>query len=78
MLRQIIVIKGAPVCELDFTVAQMGGGAQMDFGSHTRANGEMELRSELTEVSFPGQATLLTWKPKPAAGPLASEPAPGP
>lgn len=78
VLRQIIVIKGAPVCELDFTVAQMGGGAQMEFGSHTRANGEMELRCELTEVSFPGQATLLTWKPKPAARLLASEPAPGP
>ena len=66
VLRQIILIKGAPLSGLDFTIAQLGG-AQVAFATHTRANGELELKCELTDVSFPGQATLLTWKPKDAA-----------
>jgi hypothetical protein len=65
VLRQIIVVRGAPVRDLDFTMAQLGG-AQVGFTAHPRANGELELKCELTDVSFPGQATLLTWKPKEA------------
>lgn len=73
VLRQIITIRGAPVSELDFTVAQLGG-AQVYFAEHTRPSGELELRCELTDVSFPGQAALLTWKPKVAAHPPTSGP----
>jgi hypothetical protein len=76
VLRQIIIIKGAPVGELDFTVAQLGG-SQVHFTEHTKANGELELRCELTDVSFPGQASLVTWKPKVSALPPASGPPPG-
>jgi hypothetical protein len=63
VLQQVIVIRGAGVTDLEFTVAQLGG-TQAAFTPHTRANGETELRCELTQVSFPGQASLLTWKPK--------------
>jgi hypothetical protein len=63
VLRQTVIIKGAPVRELEFTVAQLGG-AQADFVPQARASGELELRCDLTDVSFPGQASLLTWKPK--------------
>jgi hypothetical protein len=72
VLRQVIVIRGAPVSELEFTVAKLGG-AQAGFTTRYRENGEVELRCELGDVSFPGQATLLTWKPKHAAPP-GSEP----
>lgn len=68
VLRQVIVVTGAPVSELEFTVAQLGG-TQADFTKRNRENGEVELRCELNDVSFPGQATLLTWKPKDAAAP---------
>lgn len=63
VLRQIIIVRGQAVRELDFTVAQLGG-AQVDFTERVRSNGDPELRCELTDVSFPGQAALLTWKPK--------------
>jgi hypothetical protein len=72
VLRQVIVLRGAPVSELEFTVAQLGG-AQVSFTTRHREKGEVELRCELSDVSFPGQATLLTWKPK-RADPPESEP----
>ena len=75
VLRQVVIITGAPVSELEFTVAQLGG-TQAGFTTRTRENGELELRCELNDVSFPGQATLLTWKPKRPAPP-ESEPSPG-
>ena len=74
VLQQGIVITGAPVSELEFTVAQLGG-VQVGFTTRKRENGELELKCELNEVAFPGQATLLTWKPKRPA-PAESEPSP--
>jgi hypothetical protein len=62
VLRQTVIIKGEPVPELDFTVAQLGG-TQAQFTKHRRADGQLELRCELKDVAFPGQASLLTWKP---------------
>ena len=67
VLRQTIIIKGEPVRDLVFTIAQLGG-TQVAVQERVRPDGQLELRCELGEVSFPGQATLLTWKPKtPAA-----------
>jgi hypothetical protein len=71
VLSQVVVVKGAPVSELDFTLAQLGG-KQASLKPEYE-DGELELRCELGDVAFPGQATLLTWKPKqvipPESGP---------
>jgi hypothetical protein len=73
VLRQVIVVRGAPVSELEFTVAQLGG-AQVALTTRHRENGEVELRCELGAVSFPGQATMLTWKPKRPVPPESEPP----
>jgi hypothetical protein len=71
VLRQTVIIKGPAVADLEFSVTQLGG-TQAPLHKHMRADGQVELRCEINEVAFPGQASLLSWKPKATMSPLAS------
>jgi hypothetical protein len=72
VLRHLIVIKGAPVSRLDFSVSQLGG-AQATLVSDPRPDKKVELHYRLDQVAFPGQATLVSWKPKIAPAPAVAQ-----
>jgi len=66
VLTQVVVIKGPAVTDLDFTLIQLGSGTQVPGRSDTRPDGNIELNFELASVAFPGQANILSWRPKTA------------
>lgn len=68
ILAQAVVIKGPAATDLDFTLAQLGIGNRQILGhSEKRPDGNVELHFENPNVTFPGQASILSWKPKTTA-----------
>jgi hypothetical protein len=61
-LKQTITLKGEPISELEFSVTQLGRDS-MPLVETTRPDGTIELKCTLDSVAFPGQATLVSWKP---------------
>lgn len=66
VLTQVVIVKGPVVNELDFTLIQLGRGP-IAARKETRPDGRVELHFEGGNVAFPGQASVLSWKPKVAA-----------
>jgi len=66
VLTQVVVIKGPAVTDLDFTLIQLGSGRQIPGRSDTRPDGNVELNFQIANVAFPGQASILSWRPKTA------------
>jgi hypothetical protein len=68
ILAQAVVIKGPAATDLVFTLAQLGvGNRQIPGDSEKRPDGNVELHFENANVTFPGQANILSWKPKTTA-----------
>ena len=63
VLRQVVVIKGPVVIDLDFTLVQLGN-RQILGQLEKRPDGNVELHFESANVAFPGQASILSWSPK--------------
>lgn len=60
VLTQEVVITGPAVAGLDFTLVQLGRGEI----PQKRTKGEVGLHFKSTNVAFPGQASILSWRPK--------------
>jgi hypothetical protein len=63
VLKQVVIIRGTAVTDLDFTLIRLGSGPILG-RQEKRPDGKVELRFENTEVAFPGQASILSWRPK--------------
>ncbi|WP_216897516.1 hypothetical protein [Nocardia alni] len=61
-LRQTIVIKGSAVPGLEFSVTQVGASNELTLSPD--AEDQNDLSCEITQVAFPGQTTLVQWKPR--------------
>jgi hypothetical protein len=73
ILGQDIVIKGTPVPKLDFSITQLGGsGTPAKLAKRVGPGGDVELYCKLDEVAFPGQASMVAWRPKVASAQAAS------
>jgi hypothetical protein len=59
VLKQVVIIKGPAVAELDFSLIQLGTG-EISGQPHERPDGSTELRFESDSVAFPGQAMPLS------------------
>jgi len=68
VLAQVVIVKGQVVNDLDFTLVQLGRGP-IAARKVTRPDGRVELHFEGEHVAFPGQASILSWRPKVVAGP---------
>lgn len=73
VLRQTIVIRGEPVSKLDFSVTQLGGTQAEPIKTHEDGDAVPELHFKIDHVTFPGQASLLVWKPKVEPTPAVGE-----
>lgn len=62
-LQQVITIKGDPVSDLDFSVTQLGR-ETVDLVEMVRPDGKTQLECRFDSVAFPGQASLISWKPR--------------
>jgi hypothetical protein len=61
VLQQIIIIKGDPVSDLEFSVTQLGR-ETVDLVETSRPDGRTQLECRLDSVAFPGQASLISWR----------------
>ena len=65
VLKQIVVIKGPAITGLHFTLVRLGSGQIPDSPEiRKRPDGKIELYFENEKVAFPGQASILSWRPK--------------
>lgn len=62
-LEQLVIVRGSAVPDLNCSVYQLAG-PEMDREDVTRPDGKMELWFHLPVVSFPGQTSVLEWKPR--------------
>jgi len=66
VLHQVVVIKGTATTDLHFTLVRLGSGQIPDSPeTRKRPDGKIELHFENGKVAFPGQASILSWRPKP-------------
>ena len=70
VLKQAVIVKVRGVDDLEFTLVQLGSGP-IPVNPVKRPDGHLELHFESEKVAFPGQASVLSWKPKVAADPPA-------
>lgn len=63
VLEQFVIVRGSAVEDLNFSVFQLAG-PQMEKEEVLRPGGKTELWFRLPVVSFPGQSSILEWKPK--------------
>ncbi len=63
VLEQLVVVRGNAVLDLNFTVFQLAG-PEMSKEEVKRPDGKTEIWFRLHEVSFPGQSSVLEWRPK--------------
>lgn len=67
VLKQEVIIWGTAVTDLHFSLVRLGNGQTPDCPKKvTRPDGTIELHFENAEVAFPGQANILSWRPKTA------------
>ena len=68
VLRQVVIIKGTAVADLYFTLVRLGNEQIPNCPKkETRPDGKVELHFENATVAFPGQTSILSWRPKTAA-----------
>ena len=68
VLRQEVIIRGAAATDLHFSLVRLGNEQTPDcLKKETRPDGTIELHFENAKVAFPGQANVLSWRPKTAA-----------
>jgi hypothetical protein len=63
VLEQVFMISGDVLDELDISVVQLGG-ETLDRATEERPDGRAIIRYSTKKVAFPGQASLVEWKPK--------------
>jgi hypothetical protein len=63
VLEQLVIVRGNALQDLNFSVFQLAG-PQMEKEEVVRPDGKTELLFSLPHVSFPGQSSVLEWKPK--------------
>jgi hypothetical protein len=67
VLHQVVVIRGTATSDLHFTLVRLGSGQIPDSPEiQKRPDGKLELHFENEKVAFPGQASILSWRPKTA------------
>lgn len=62
-LEQLVIVRGGAVPDLHCSVFQLAG-PEMLREEETRPDGKMEIWYRLPSVSFPGQTSILEWKPR--------------
>jgi hypothetical protein len=63
VLEQLVIVRGDAVSDLNFSVFQLAG-PEMQREEVLRPDGKTEIWFRLPVVSFPGQSSVLEWKPK--------------
>jgi hypothetical protein len=63
VLEQLVIVRGNAVSDLSFSVFQLAG-PEMRREEVLRPDGKTEIWFRLPIVSFPGQSSILEWKPK--------------
>ena len=67
-LKQIVVIKGNAINDLHFTLIRLGRAQTPDVPeTRMQPDGRTEIFFDNEKVAFPGQASILSWRPKTAA-----------
>jgi hypothetical protein len=62
-LEQLVIVRGSAVSDLNCSVYQLAG-PEMTREEVIRPDGKMEIWFHLPVVSFPGQASILEWRPR--------------
>lgn len=62
-LEQLVIVRGSAVPDLHCSVFQLAG-PEMLREEEIRPDGKMEIWFRLPSVSFPGQTSVLEWKPR--------------
>jgi hypothetical protein len=68
VLEQEVIIRGTAATSLHFSLVRLGNEQTPDCPrEETRPDGTIELHFDNAKVAFPGQANILSWRPKSAA-----------
>jgi hypothetical protein len=67
VLDHLVVIKGPAIANLEFSAVQLGRGP-LEVRQEKRPDDELEFHYKSSHVAFPGQVTLLMWRPREAPG----------
>ena len=63
VLEQLVILRGDAISDLEFSVFQLAG-PEMQREDVPRPDGKKEVWFRLPVVSFPGQSSVLEWKPR--------------
>jgi hypothetical protein len=67
LLDHLVIVRGPAIDGLEFSAVQLGRGP-LAVRCEKRPGNEVEFHYKPSHVAFPGQVTLLTWRPKDAPG----------
>ncbi|WP_212992258.1 hypothetical protein [Actinoplanes auranticolor] len=62
VLEQVFLIRGDAVDDLDISIVQLGG-VTLDKNVEVRPDGSKVIEYRTSAVAFPGQASMLEWRP---------------